>query len=194
MGAVVLATVLRTVLRLKCRGVERSGTLSRINPRISPCGDRNRYHWVLRPWGWAGGLLLIGGSLACTPAADLPVAAPEASTVKQAPDRNFSLPSLPFAQQTQSIDSLSQSQGQTVTVAGAVQRQVPLVAGQLYQIRDATGQVWIAAGANGADIAVGDRITVKGTVRYQEIQISGSNLSEYYIQSEQIQVEAAPTP
>lgn len=144
----------------------------------------------------AFGCFLMAGVLACAPVPDA-VAPASVPTQQAEPARNISLPSLPFGQRMASIEALSQRQGESVTVAGDVRRQVPLVAGQLYQLQDNTGSVWVvvADGNNTTEASaiVGSRVTVQGTVLYEEIQINGSNLSEYYIQADRVQIEPAPT-
>ena len=135
--------------------------------------------------------LLAGASLAC---ASPSVSTPMASTAEQQqaePTRNLSLPALPFAQQPMTIDSLSQRQGQSVIFQGDVRRQVPLVSGQLYQVQDNTGSIWVVTHGAAVDVAIGNAVTVQGTVQYKDIQISGSNLSEYYIEAERFQIDPA---
>ncbi|MEO0540454.1 MAG: hypothetical protein AAFZ80_06275 [Cyanobacteria bacterium P01_A01_bin.105] len=150
-------------------------------------------------WGklWAGVMVVIAGG-ACTSLVEPPAdglqepVIPVVGGEKPAPDASRpALPSLPFLKQTMPVDAVAQHQGQTVEIVGEVQRQVPLVNRRLYQVQDSTASIWVeVTQADSPEIAVGDRITAKGIVAYQEIQISGSNLSEYYLQADRIQTEA----
>lgn len=137
--------------------------------------------------------LILGIGLACTPVSEPAVMSPAVSTpVQQAePARGIALPTLPFRKQAMTIDTLPQRSGEAVTIVGAVRRQVPLIEGQLYQVQDSTGSVWVVTAGESAAVALGDRVSVQGTVLYQDIQVEGSNLSEYYVQAEQFQPEAA---
>ena len=80
---------------------------------------------------------------------------------------------------------------QSVNIAGQVQRSVSVVNGQLYQIQDDSGSVWVRVSATVFTEAVtdGQIDLVKGTVQYEEILVGNANLSEYYVEAERVTLE-----
>lgn len=68
---------------------------------------------------------------------------------------------------------------QTVSLEGKVVDRVPLVSQQVYQIQDATGTIWVLAQTAPQ---VGDRVRVRGTVRFQSIPINGQEQGAIYLQ------------
>ncbi len=71
----------------------------------------------------------------------------------------------------------------TVYLQGTVSDQAPLVKGQLYELKDSTGRVWVLSPTS--NLKLGDQIWIKGQVRYEVIEIAGQNLGEVYIEEQQ---------
>ncbi|MEO1431071.1 MAG: hypothetical protein AAFS12_00605 [Cyanobacteria bacterium J06632_19] len=67
-----------------------------------------------------------------------------------------------------------------VYIQGKVERKVPLLKQQMYQIDDSTGKVWVLT--NQKTWKVGDKIVVKALPQYQSIPISGTDLGQVYLQ------------
>jgi hypothetical protein len=77
----------------------------------------------------------------------------------------------------------------TVYLQGTVGKQAPLLKGQLYELKDATGKIWVLSSTQ--PLRVDSLIRIKGKVRYQKIEIAGQNLGEAYIEEQQ---RLAPEP
>ncbi len=75
------------------------------------------------------------------------------------------------------------SQNLTLYLEGQVGRQVPLVGGHVYELRDATASIWVVR--QGAMLNSGDRVLIQGIVRYQPIQIGNRDMGETYIEEQQ---------
>lgn len=71
----------------------------------------------------------------------------------------------------------------TVYLQGTVGQQAPLIDGQLYQLQDRTGTIWVLSRTT--NLKKGQQILIKGRVRYQAIEIEGQDLSEVYIEEQQ---------
>ncbi|MDB9527602.1 hypothetical protein PN498_16520 [Oscillatoria sp. CS-180] len=88
-----------------------------------------------------------------------------------------------LTQSTVTIENLSSDQvSQTIQVEGTVLKQAPLLEGVLYQIEDATGQLWILSSESLPD--VGASLRVRGVLQYEPIVISGADIGEYYLQEQ----------
>lgn len=70
-----------------------------------------------------------------------------------------------------------------VYLQGQVSRHVPLVNQQAYELKDATGSIWVVAQNNAP--SAGKSITIKGKVRYQSIPVGTQDLGEVYIEEQQ---------
>lgn len=71
----------------------------------------------------------------------------------------------------------------TVYLRGTVGDQAPLLDATLYELQDRTGKIWVLSRAE--PLQPGEQVFIKGTVRYQEIEIAGQNLGDVYIEEEQ---------
>ena len=67
-----------------------------------------------------------------------------------------------------------------IYVQGKVERKVPLLEQQMYQIEDSTGKIWVLT--NQKNWKVGDKIVVKALPRYESIPKAGSELGELYLE------------
>ncbi len=67
-----------------------------------------------------------------------------------------------------------------VYVQGKVERKVPLLEQQMYQIDDSTGKVWVLT--NQKSWKIGDKVVVKALPQYESIPISGAELGEVYLE------------
>ncbi|MEA5595002.1 hypothetical protein [Rivularia sp. UHCC 0363] len=72
------------------------------------------------------------------------------------------------------------SNNDPVYVQGKVERKVPLLEQQMYQIDDSTGKVWVLTNQKGWKL--GDKVVVKALPRYESIPISGTELGELYLE------------
>jgi len=77
----------------------------------------------------------------------------------------------------------------TVKLQGQVGSLAPLINGQVYELQDATGKIWVLSPSRQSKS--GQRILIQGRVRYQPIEIAGQNLGEVYIEEQQ---QLEPTP
>ena len=77
--------------------------------------------------------------------------------------------------QTQKSDNKA-----AVYVQGKVERKVPLLEKQMYQIEDSTGKIWVLT--NQKNWKVGDKVVVKALPQYKNIPISGADLGEVYLE------------
>ncbi len=71
----------------------------------------------------------------------------------------------------------------TVYLKGQVSDRVPLINAQVYQLQDSTGKIWVLT--NKSTPKIGDRVYIKGQVRYEKIPISGQEFGEAYIEEQQ---------
>ena len=71
----------------------------------------------------------------------------------------------------------------TVYLKGQVIDRVPLIKAQVYQLQDSTGEIWVLT--DKATPKVGDRVAIKGQVRYQKIPIDGQDFGEAYIEEQE---------
>jgi len=121
-----------------------------------------------RRFGWLSGLLL-GLSLSLSGCSSLVTV----QSVRQHPKRNWLTA--------------------TVKLQGTVGSLVPLVHAQVYELQDATGQIWVLSSHHPLKPALkpGQRLLIQGLVRYEPIEIAGQNLGEVYIEEQQ---QLEPTP
>ena len=67
-----------------------------------------------------------------------------------------------------------------VYVSGKVERKVPLLEKQMYQIEDSTGKVWVLTNQKGWK--VGNKVVVKAIPQYESIPVSGAELGQVYLE------------
>lgn len=67
----------------------------------------------------------------------------------------------------------------TVYVKGTVIQQVPLLDARVYQLSDASGNIWVLTTSSLPQL--GDLITIAGELRYESIPVEGLDFSEVYI-------------
>lgn len=72
----------------------------------------------------------------------------------------------------------------TVYLRGTVSDRAPLIGGQVYQLQDSSGKIWVLT--NQTNLKVGDRIWIKGRVHYRHISIAEQDLGEAYIEQSQL--------
>jgi hypothetical protein len=72
--------------------------------------------------------------------------------------------------------------GRTVHIEGTVVDRVPLINQQIYQLQDHSGKIWVLT--NQTSLRTGDRVRVRGKVRFQSISIAGQELGEVYIEAQ----------
>lgn len=77
----------------------------------------------------------------------------------------------------------------TLYLQGKVASQVPLLERRVYQLQDLTGTIWVST--NQSDLWPGDRVLVKGKLRYQSIPLAGKDFGEFYVEEQQ-QLERIP--
>lgn len=71
---------------------------------------------------------------------------------------------------------------ETVRLQGQVGARAPLLKGQVYELQDRTGKVWVLSPMT--NLKTGDSIMIQGRVRYEAIEIAGQNLGEVYIEEQ----------
>jgi len=71
---------------------------------------------------------------------------------------------------------------QAVYLRGTVHQQVPLLTGQVYQLQDETGMVWVLTQDT---VALGDMLLIQGQVRYEPIPLGGKEFGEIYVEEQQ---------
>lgn len=73
----------------------------------------------------------------------------------------------------------TQDQQATVYVQGKVEQRVPLLQGQVYQVNDSTGSIWVVSKQN--NLKEGNSAIFQGKVRYESIAIAGQEFGEVYL-------------
>lgn len=103
------------------------------------------------------------------------------------------LPMLPLPKSVVTIESLRQPRRveHSVTLMGSVTQRLAILNGWLYEVNDGTGQVWISTRQAAPDI--GNQVRIQGVVRYQPVEINGTDLGDYYLKEERRQLEPAET-
>jgi RecJ-like exonuclease len=76
---------------------------------------------------------------------------------------------------------------ETVQLQGTVIDRAPLLDAVVYQLQDGTGEIWVLSSE--PEIEQGDRVRVRGTVRFERIAIEALELGEAYIEEIERQVE-----
>ncbi len=69
-----------------------------------------------------------------------------------------------------------------VCVAGTVGDRAPIVGGQLYQLKDSSGSIWIVS--SDTSLQPGQSVKMKGTLQFQSIVIDGAEQGEVYIEQQ----------
>ena len=67
-----------------------------------------------------------------------------------------------------------------VCIEGIVGDRAPIVNGQLYQLKDSTGSIWIVSPDTG--LQLGQAVKIKGTLQFQSIVIAGQEQGELYVE------------
>jgi len=63
---------------------------------------------------------------------------------------------------------------------------VPLLNAEVYQLQDETGKIWILTTQSTQEL--GERLLVRGKVRFESIPIAGQELGEAYIEEQNREV------
>ncbi|MEB3272187.1 MAG: hypothetical protein ACO4AI_14320 [Prochlorothrix sp.] len=80
--------------------------------------------------------------------------------------------------------------GEVYTLVGEVQQVVPLVGGQMYELGDSSGRIWVLSEME--VLAVGDRVLLEGVLIYERIPLADREQGEYYvIEQQQLEVQVA---
>jgi hypothetical protein len=93
-------------------------------------------------------------------------------------DRMSRVPGLAWLDPVTPIAAVGQSRRTTVYLAGAVERQLPLVGQGLYQLVDDSGAIWVIS--SGTPPPVGTVLTVRATIQYEQILLRGQDVGEHY--------------
>lgn len=67
-----------------------------------------------------------------------------------------------------------------IYIQGKVEKQVPLLKRQAYLISDSTGKIWVIT--NQKDLREGEKVVIKGIVRYKSIPLGGKEFGEVYLE------------
>ncbi len=78
---------------------------------------------------------------------------------------------------------------ETVKLRGRVGSLAPLVKGQVYELQDATGKIWVLSPSR--QLKSGQQVLIRGRLRYEPIEIAGQDFGEVYIEERQ-QLEPSP--
>ena len=76
----------------------------------------------------------------------------------------------------------AKQQPNTVYIQGKVEKAIPLIQRQAYQINDGTGKIWVVTNQTG--MKEGQSVVVKGKVRYKSIPLGGKEYGEVYVEEE----------
>ena len=79
--------------------------------------------------------------------------------------------------------------GSTIYVQGIVGDRVPLINGQVYELQDATGRIWVVT--NDPTIATGHELLIRGKLSYEATSEFGTDAGERYLW-EVGQIERSP--
>jgi hypothetical protein len=71
----------------------------------------------------------------------------------------------------------------TVYLRGQVGDRAPLMDAQVYQLQDSTGKIWVLTKKD--QIKTGDRVYIKGQVRFEKIVEEGQEFGEAYIEEQE---------
>ena len=74
-------------------------------------------------------------------------------------------------------------------LVGEVRQVAPLVQGQVYELQDGSGSIWVLS--SGTDLLQpGDRVLLHGFLRYESVPLAGADQGEHYVVEEkQVQVQ-----
>ena len=73
----------------------------------------------------------------------------------------------------------------TVQLRGTVGDRAPLLDAQLYQLKDATGAIWVLTHRRG--VRSGEPIQIMGQVRFESVPVQGKEFGGAYIQEERVE-------
>jgi RecJ-like exonuclease len=76
---------------------------------------------------------------------------------------------------------------ETVQLQGTVVDRAPMIDAVVYQLQDGTGKIWVLSAD--PEVEPGDRVRVRGTVRFEQIAIEALELGEAYIEEIERQKE-----
>lgn len=93
-------------------------------------------------------------------------------------DRLSTWPGLAWLDPITPIGEASQSQRDTIYLAGTAGRQLPLVGQGLYELTDDSGSIWVLSAA--APPPQGEPVTLRAAIRYEQILLRGQDIGEYY--------------
>ncbi|MGJ3246873.1 MAG: hypothetical protein ACFE0I_12460 [Elainellaceae cyanobacterium] len=118
------------------------------------------YRFVVR--GWLGGLILLFGIQACSPFMS----------------SNWGVFPLDWFRRVRSVESIDtpSAAGQTVSLQGTVGDRIPLIDGQVYQLHDDSGSIWVLT--SDSQLQSGDRVRILGEVRVQDFPELGPELGQ----------------
>lgn len=90
-----------------------------------------------------------------------------------------------------SVRSLQQNQaiGTTIHLRGKVGAHAPLLGGQVYELTDETGKIWVLTQETPPN--PGDEVVIKGQVRFKSIPLNGKEQGSIYVEQQE-QVERTP--
>jgi len=94
----------------------------------------------------------------------------------------ISLEGLPFLGRVTPIERI-QSHAKAdyiVRLRGTVGDRAPLLNGQVYQLQDSTGKIWVLS--SDTTLETGDQVLIRGRVRFQSIPLAGQEQGEFYIE------------
>lgn len=72
--------------------------------------------------------------------------------------------------------------GVDVYLEGQVGNRVPLVNAMVYQLRDATGTIWVVT--PDTTVQPGQTVRIRGTIRFESIPVAGQELGEIYLEEQ----------
>ena len=122
--------------------------------------------------GLLGGFALLGCSQS-----------PDTIESKDTPGIHLPSPIVNLVRPTLTIQELGPNLvNRSIQVEGTVEQQVPLLEGMLYLINDTTGTLWVFS--LDTTPMVGTGVKVAGILQYEEIVVSGADISEYYLQEQ----------
>jgi hypothetical protein len=71
----------------------------------------------------------------------------------------------------------------TVYLRGQVGDRAPLINAQVYELQDSTGKIWVLT--DKSTPKTGDRVYIKGQVKFEKIQEEGLEFGEAYIEEQE---------
>ena len=69
-----------------------------------------------------------------------------------------------------------------VYIQGKVEKAIPLLKKEAYQVNDGTGKIWIVSNQTG--IKQGESLLIKGKISYRSIPLGGKEYGELYVEEE----------